>query len=124
MTMLSALAALWLAASPAEEIAAFVPDRVAQERLIEHLAVISSSAALRMAATGDGDRSAIRARIAAAVAENLAEKRALPPVDGKTFPLSSKEIERTVIDYECWKAETFVTSGVFPKRYFGYFDRK
>ena len=36
--------------------------------------------------------------------------------------LPQDTLGRTVIDYEAFKASAYVTSGVFPKRYFGFFD--
>jgi len=66
----------------------------------------------------------LRAEVAANVARNLDEKRALLPVAGTAFSLTVEEIQRTVIDYEVFKLRTYISSGVFPKRYFGYFDGK
>ena len=39
------------------------------------------------------------------------------------FDVRTTEVERT-LDYEAWKLETFARAGVFPKRYFGYFDER
>ena len=43
-------------------------------------------------------------------------------MDGHPFPLTARTIRRTVVDYEAFKLATYVSAGVFPKRYFGYFD--
>ena len=51
------------------------------------------------------------------VANLTAKQDASPP-----FELSVDAIERQVIGYEAFKLESYVTSGVFPKRYFGYLD--
>jgi len=51
------------------------------------------------------------------VVDNLKQKLDLPG-----FILSQDQIRRTVIGYESFKLEKYVKSGVFPKRYFGYFD--
>lgn len=60
------------------------------------------------------DPALVRARLGKAVADNLAAKGDLE--------LSPDEIGRTVVDYEAFKLGTYVSAGVFPKRYFGYFD--
>jgi hypothetical protein len=52
------------------------------------------------------------------VAENLAQKHALH------FPLDAARLRRQVIQAEAFKVETFVATGVFPKRYFGYLDEQ
>jgi len=66
----------------------------------------------------------LRARAAKSVARNLADKQALPPVNGEPFTLTCDEVKRTVIDYEIFKLATYLSAGVFPKRYFGYFDER
>lgn len=38
--------------------------------------------------------------------------------------MNYQDIQNTVIDYEMFKLEAYISSGVFPKRYFGYFDEK
>ena len=52
------------------------------------------------------------------VAENLQQKHA------QHFPLDAARIRRQVIAAEAFKVETFVSTGVFPKRYFGYLDEQ
>jgi len=52
------------------------------------------------------------------VIANLEAKAALEP----PLTLSAEVLERTVLDYEAFKLRSYLTSGVFPKRYFGYFD--
>ena len=42
----------------------------------------------------------------------------------KEVKLDAETAKRTVVEYEMFKAESFVTGGVFPKRYFGYFDER
>ncbi len=58
------------------------------------------------------------------IAQNLADKLTLHPPGGTQFTLTPEELRRTVIDYELFKLKTYLSSGVFPKRYFGYFDEK
>ena len=63
-------------------------------------------------------RPALRARLREQISQNLAAKMA------KGFVIDERTIKRTVIDYELFKAKTFISAGVFPKRYFGYFDER
>ena len=46
------------------------------------------------------------------------------PVDGggQRLPMTADRIQRQVCAFEAFKAEVFVGSGVFPKRWFGYLD--
>jgi hypothetical protein len=52
------------------------------------------------------------------VANNLEAKRLAG------LPLQVERVRREVIEYEAFKVEAFVKSGVFPKRYFGYLDER
>ncbi len=52
------------------------------------------------------------------VSENLQQKQ-----QGQ-FKLDASRIRRQVIEAEAFKLETFVATGVFPKRYFGYLDEQ
>lgn len=54
------------------------------------------------------------------VVANLEGKRGASP----PFELTADAIEHQVIGYEAFKLESYVASGVFPKRYFGYLDGK
>ena len=40
------------------------------------------------------------------------------------FELDDEAVRRTVVDYEIFRLRTFVRSGVFAKKYFGYFDER
>lgn len=57
------------------------------------------------------------------VITNLLDKIRLHQA-GLPLPMTADEIERSVIQFEAFKLQAFVTSGVFPKRYFGYLDDK
>ena len=70
------------------------------------------------------ERAAIRDLLAREVAVNLRAKQALRSPDDRGFALTSGDIRRTVLGYEAFKLETYLGSGVFPKRYFGYLDRR
>jgi len=63
-----------------------------------------------------------RAFVEAQVVANLREKSASSAAAGRPFPLTVDVALRTVGAYEVFKFRTYVSSGVFPKRYFGYFD--
>jgi hypothetical protein len=96
------------------ELRAFVPDpgeRAAVEAILQ--------GAVQRAFPSDAS---LRQQVLENVARNLADKLALPPQDGHAFTLSSTALVRQVFGYEIFKLQTFLSSGVFPKRYFGYFD--
>ncbi len=38
------------------------------------------------------------------------------------LPMTEEKLRRQVIEFEAWKRDTMVSAGVFPKRYFGWFD--
>lgn len=80
---------------------------------LEHTATALS---VRLGAVSPVDRGAVWQQLQQRVAENLEAKRAAG------FPLQVERIRREVIGYEAFKMETFVATGVFPKRYFGYLD--
>ncbi|MHB8877690.1 MAG: hypothetical protein ACYC8T_28700 [Myxococcaceae bacterium] len=112
---------LLLAAAPAfaasdtpgdDLIRAFVRDPAAAKGVLAHLDTVLQDHA--------GSDPRLRAALMREVTANLGKKRALGPA----FTLSPGELERTVIDYEAFKLRTFAASGVFPKRYFGYFDER
>lgn len=84
------------------------------EAVLTHAEKAASETSARIAKKG-GDAKEIRARLLANVAANLREKK---------ISLDAGTAKRTVVDYEMFKAEAFVTGGVFPKRYFGYLDQR
>jgi len=58
------------------------------------------------------------------IEKSVDAKAELVGEDGKKFQMSLREIKRMIIEYEAFKLNVFSRSGVFPKRYFGYFDLK
>lgn len=56
--------------------------------------------------------------------ESISKNLNVQLAKGNGYTLGAEALRRTVIDYEAFKAKTFVSSGVFPKRYFGYFDER
>jgi len=113
-------------ATPEEEVRAslafYVSEPAEVDRLVGRMEEEARGVAGRLRAAGY-DPSGIEDAVARNVAENLGEK-VRQSRSGPVLPMSAEDIERTVIGYEAFKAESFVTSGVFPKRYFGYFDGK
>ncbi|MBS2032291.1 MAG: hypothetical protein JST54_30605 [Deltaproteobacteria bacterium] len=106
----------------AADLRAFVNDGSAEAALLKHLKQSARATAKKL--DGLGAKSTdIDDALRLQIAQNLEDKRALA-TDGGLFPMTASEIEREVIDYEAFKLETYVRSGVFPKRYFGYFDGK
>ena len=129
--MLAPLAALLLLAAPdpiLEEVRAdvlfFVGSAGTADAIVADLRRETEAAATRLAAHAPKRSDEIRRALLREVAANLRAKHALVGPKGESFPVSTREIRETVIRYETFKAETFVASGVFPKRYFGYVDRK
>ena len=111
---------LLIAANPSPEtvLVELIEAEPVRKQMIEHLDRSVSASAARLAKRGSGTAEEIDAALREQIAANLIDKMA------NRVPLDATSIERTVIDYELFKAEKFVSSGVFPKRYFGYFDEK
>ncbi len=102
----------------------FVKEKAEIEKLVVVLAAESRKLEEKMAAIGGtAGKDQLRLQLRRQVVANLRAKIKLSP-PGSTFPLRADEIERSVIGYERFKLEKYVSSGVFPKRYFGYFDCK
>ncbi|MFL5321218.1 MAG: hypothetical protein ACJ790_16275 [Myxococcaceae bacterium] len=102
-----------LAASPDDPLTQVLddPSRAPELRLFRDRAITE-------AAKGDAK---VKALLLANIDENLREKAKLQ-WKGQRFHLGAEALRRTVIEYEIWKYRAYVSSGVFPKRYFGYFD--
>jgi hypothetical protein len=103
-----------------ESLAVWV-DAAAADRLVARAEDASAGVERRLQPVGTTD--GIAAAIDAEIAKNLAAKvefsRNVSPL-----PLTEDELAREVIDWEAFKAETTVTAGVYPRRYFGYVDEK
>ena len=111
------------AAAPLDEVSASLDSLVsAPERaaLVAHLDESAAALSARLNAVGPADPRRVAEILDEQVARNLAEKLALR--DAGALTLDAARLRRTVLDYEAFKLETYVRSGVFPKRYFGYFD--
>ncbi len=99
-------------------------DSAGIERLILHVDDTSASLTPRLAEIGPATEEQVRTLLVEQVTANLEAKRDANGPHGESFPMTEDEIRTTVIDYEAYKIEAYVTSGVFPKKYFGYFDGK
>ena len=99
-------------------------DSEAASRLEARLDGAAAELATRLRAVGDAPDGDVGLLLRDRVRANLVAKAELAGPGGEAFPLDEEDIRRTVIDYEAFKIEAYVTSGVFPKRYFGYFDGK
>lgn len=122
--MLALAAALILAApDPVLEDARihvrfFVGSGGTADAIVAELDAGATASAKKLSTVSPGKREAVRRRLVDNVVANLREKRAA------AFPLTADEIRQSVVGYELYKAEAFVSSGVFPKRYSGYVDGK
>ena len=114
MHLLLLLAGAALASDLDRALSPFVVDRARRARLEERVSAAERDLKL--------DLGVDEVPLTRMVVANLAAKREEGERVGVPFPLEEGEIERTVIDYEAFKLRTFLTAGVFPKRYFGYLD--
>lgn len=108
----------------ADNIELMLGDAAATDRSMQHLASALTGVAMRIARAGSARQSQVEQLAIDLIAANLADKRELRDASGTPFWLDERALQRSVIDYELFKLETFVTAGVFPKRYFGYLDGK
>lgn len=92
----------------------FVHDPLDQASLIAAADAEAVALQQALATVGPAPLEAVRERYFAEIVTNLAEKQP---------PLAVETLRRTVLGFEAFRLRTYVTSGVFPKRYFGYFDR-
>lgn len=107
-----------------ERIATLIGDEQAVARLVSAFQSQADQLSKHLIAL---DQNATRENVGGIlrrnVLRNLDEKIRMRTID-PVYSLSENDLERTVIGYEAFKLETFVTAGVFPKRYFGYFDER
>jgi len=99
-----------------ESLGHYVADEAAADRLVNQLQLQAAASEKRLAKVGPS--AGVADQIVTNAALNLRAK------EHAGLPMTQTEIERTVFGYEAFKMEAYVTSGVFPKRYFGYFDGK
>jgi len=109
---------------PVDPLAAAVRAFVADAAFAGELRGRIEAHAARLAPALTAEPAALEALLTAQVVANLQAKASLATPGGERFPMSADDVRRTVVDYEAFKLGSYVTSGVFPKRYFGYFDGK
>lgn len=105
-------------------IDAFVKEPAERTRLHAKLTETARATAARLVRLSGHPKARIEGLFYSLVRRNLEQKVQMGNEAGHPFTLSAGELERTVIEFEAFRLESFVTSGVFPKRYFGYFDLK
>lgn len=88
----------------------------AEARLLRQLETSSKRLRDRLVRVAPVNQGELLAQLTRLVAENLEAKR------GLGLAYDERRVSRQVLDYEVFKLETFVATGVFPKRYFGYLD--
>jgi len=101
----------------AQHLRALVSEADARD-LEAHLAKTAHELHTRLARVAPCEPDAVLLTLSSFVAENLQQKHTAK------FPLDSARLRRQVIDAEAWKLETFVATGVYPRRYFGYVDEQ
>jgi len=105
-------------------ISAFVEDTATRQQTVEEAARRIAAGARDLSAIAEIDSVRIASVLEREVIRNLEAKRRLRAGQLGPFPLTAEELLRTVVEYEIWKLRTYLLSGVFAKRYFGYVDRK
>lgn len=103
-------------ASFAEVLAATLPALApdARDRIRVHVDQQAEALAQDLSAFGPADEADVRALLEARVRARLHERQGLAT--------SEEEALHAVVDFEVFRARAFVSSGVFPKRYVGFFD--
>lgn len=99
----------------AAQLRAWVSEAEAQ-RLRQHLRAQTEAAGARLRDVG------ATAGLDDAIADQVRVR--LMDLTARHLTLSAGDLERRVLDFEVFKAETFVRSGVYPRRYFGYLDNQ
>lgn len=101
----------------AQHLRAFVTEKEALE-LEAHLAKTATALHAKLKKIDKCEADEVLLTLSSFVAENLQQKYTA------RFPLDGPRIKRQIIDAEAWKLETFVATGVYPRRYFGYVDEQ
>ncbi|MFH1680308.1 MAG: hypothetical protein ABIH26_06640, partial [Candidatus Eisenbacteria bacterium] len=105
-------------------ISRFVPDRSERDPLLAACEERIGRGAAEIAVLAGADAAAVGEVLRREILANLKEKIDLRGAGLGDFPLNHQEILTTVVGYEVFKMRSYLSSGVFPKRYFGYVDRK
>jgi hypothetical protein len=100
-----------------QRLRAYVPEPTAVA-LEDHLRRTATALHARLRRVEACDADDVTLQLTRHVAANLVEKHRAG------FPLDAERLRRQVIEAEAFKLETFVATGVYPKRYFGYLDEQ
>ncbi len=104
-----------------EALGLFIGDAALEAGLLLELDAEAQALAERLAAHGPADPERVRAMLRGQVEQRLlswvARDRQQP------FPVDAERIRRQAIQWEAFRLASYVSSGVFPKTYFGFFDQ-
>jgi hypothetical protein len=102
-------------------MAHFLDDPAVVASLQAELDAEAEALAQRLAAHGPADparvASLLEQQVEARLFDWVAKDRSQP------LPVDAERIRRQAIQWESWRLERYVSAGVFPKTYFGFFDR-
>ena len=104
----------------AEALTRFVDDPAVVAALLAELDIEAAGLAERLAAHGPADPDRVRSILEQQVEARLLGWVAMDQQGG--FAVDAARIRRQAIQWEAWRLERYVSSGVFPKTYFGFFD--
>lgn len=102
----------------------FVEDRSDRESLRQSAEKRIGRGAAEISLLAGADSAKVAETLRREILANLKEKIDLKGEGLGVLPLSPQEILTTVVGYEVFKMRSYLSSGVFPKRYFGFVDRK
>ncbi len=92
-----------------------------QEAVRVELALASSTLAEELASHGPADPARVSALLEAQVAHRLAGWVAMGAEH--PFPVDAERVLRQAVSWEAFRTARYVSSGVYPKTYFGFFDQ-
>lgn len=122
MTLLFGLLALAIAAQPPAPLDAVLtetlPRATPTERadLVRLVSTEGASLHEALSRRGSADPDTVTRWLSDRVQARLRSRH------GAGLTTSTEQARREIIQFEAWQARSFVTSGVFPKRYFGFVD--
>jgi len=103
-----------------DAIMRLVSDPAEVRALLEDLDAEATNLSFALAEHGPADPVLVRAALADKVEARLFDWVARS--EQGSFPVDAERIRRQAIQWEAFRMERYVSSGVFPKTYFGFFD--
>jgi hypothetical protein len=100
----------------------FLAEPEAEAALVQRLEARASALADSLEAHGEAPPARVRAVLLHQVVWSLRAKAG--PEQQPPLIYDAPRLGRTVLDWEAFRMETYVSAGVFPKRYFGFLDRQ